>query len=320
MKANLAVSILAYNRVDKLTALFESLVDQDEFESLDVYLYIDGPRKGDENSNKKCKEYGLDLARSYRNIHYYPYEKNAQSLLIKKSVDFPLQYHPSVVRLPDDVLLKPGAIARVIDLLQQYEKDPEVCAISLYGFDIEVFDDERNGIVQYKSNIFTGSGWATWRHKRPPHFLPMQFSIGRRVQLLWGNSPHLLFYFLIYRQGKTLAGDMFNNAVFQTSELCVVRPTASCVVMRGEDGSGYGRVNKHKSLAELSRVVVNEQFQERIFDWNVNQLEDAILEYAIRREMCHNIVVLFLKCIAPHRLTKMIVKLKRFWSPSASGW
>lgn len=153
------IIIFAFTRKDKLENLVNSLKKCPEFDSSEVYIYVDGPR------NNKEKEAVAAV------IEYIKYESiNNKHLIVrdtnyglKKSIfsgvtEITKKYGRAII-LEDDLTVAPWALSYFNECLEKYKDNEKIYSISGYIHDVKEFKDRNEAIAMRFANPW---GWATW--------------------------------------------------------------------------------------------------------------------------------------------------------------
>lgn len=158
--SNAPIVIFAYNRPDRIAALFESLKACDGFEDSPVVVYLDGPRdSADELAVGQVRDYveNIDLP----NVQHVASDHNkGLRNSVYAGVSQVVSEHGRAIVLEDDLVVSPTTLSYFNRALDFYADDPRVWSVSAYIYDIpELRDFPRALILPYASSW----GWATWQ-------------------------------------------------------------------------------------------------------------------------------------------------------------
>lgn len=240
---NLApIVIFAYNRLDGLHKLIESLHKNKYSELSELYVFIDGYKECKVNDKEKViavQNYVIQIS-GFKSFNYYFSKKNnglANSII--NGVTEVIEKHGKVIVLEDDLVVSKNFLAYMNMGLNVYEKEKKVFSICGYTNKVHLPKD-----YKYNTYLCTRSsswGWATWKdrwrsvdwelndwdkYKKMGHKFNKWggsdcFSMLCSVKEGWGNSWAIRFVFFQFLQNKL--------SLF---------PVVSQVKNNGFDGSG----------------------------------------------------------------------------------
>lgn len=153
------LTIIAFNRPEKLRQLLHSLVGQ-RFRA--VYAIVDGPREGNKTDRVAVKRV-RKLIEEYSwgcRVHTHYAKKNMGcKLRVSSGISWVFTKEPDAIILEDDLLPDPSFILYATELLEKYRHDERVMHIS--GFNAHGMSEipHTSYHVSRYPNIW---GWATW--------------------------------------------------------------------------------------------------------------------------------------------------------------
>lgn len=128
-----AIAVMAWNRVDHLAGVLTSLeLNQHKH---DLWVFVDGPRCGCSNKLRNSIQQNIDLASLEDAANVITSFTNAgpsKALLSQMDFLFAKGYH-RVIQFCDDLILSKEYIGNVDHMLDVFEKDNRVGAVSAFG-------------------------------------------------------------------------------------------------------------------------------------------------------------------------------------------
>ncbi|MES0123193.1 hypothetical protein NKL05_13975 [Mesorhizobium sp. C420B] len=155
-----AIVIFAYNRVDRLQRLIQSLEECREFRTSPVRIYVDGPRNL--RDAVKVNEVINFLSKlKHKNVKIVSKEKNnGLRNSIHSGVGEVLREYDRAIILEDDLVVSPDILAYFNAALNKYDSDSDVYSVCAYT-------PLAKGISSHTCSLVLPSthpwGWATWR-------------------------------------------------------------------------------------------------------------------------------------------------------------
>ncbi len=151
------IVIFAFNRPDSLQRMISSLKQNALYEVSHKYVYVDGPRNGDDIKNV---EKVIEIAYSITsNVVISEKNKGLGASIISGVTDVIHQYGCAIV-LEDDLRLMPGFLNYMNQALPAYRNDNRIMSICGYGLKIEKPKDYIGDV--YLSDRSSSWGWGTW--------------------------------------------------------------------------------------------------------------------------------------------------------------
>lgn len=155
-----AIAIFAYNRVDRLRALIQSLEGCRQFRASPVRIYVDGPRTlADATRVNGVLEYISSIDHPYMMV-----VKRETNLGLRKSIHSgvgqTLDDYDRVIVLEDDLTVSGDIIDYFNSALEKYASSPRVfsvCGYIPFAKEISSFD---RALILPSAHPW---GWATWR-------------------------------------------------------------------------------------------------------------------------------------------------------------
>lgn len=217
------IILFAFNRPDALRNTIQSLLQNEEAKSSDLYIFVDGPRSnkpGEEEKVKEVQEYVKSIE-GFKSLHYTFSEKNkglGNSIIV--GVSQVINRYGKAIVLEDDLVFAKNFLSYMNQGLDLFEKEEKVFSICGYTNKVKV----PHG-YKYDSYFCTRSsswGWGTWADrwnsvdwelKEWDRYSKMAkafnkwggsdcFRMLRSVKEGWGNSWAIRFCFAQFLQDK----------------------------------------------------------------------------------------------------------------------
>jgi hypothetical protein len=156
------VVLFVFKRVDSARGLIESLLNNREASSTDLYIFSDGPRNENETAPvSKVREYihSIEGFKSV-NITCAPVNKGLANSIIN-GVTSVLNTHGKVIVVEDDLLVSNNFLQFMNQALEYYKNNEKVLSISGFTYPIK----KRIGDDIYLTRRICSTGWATWVDK-----------------------------------------------------------------------------------------------------------------------------------------------------------
>lgn len=160
------IVVFGFNRPDALKNTITSLLQNEEAKLSDLFIFVDGPRKGKVGEKEK-----VDKVRNYvksitgfNSLHYIFSEKNkglADSII--GGVSNVINQYGKVIVLEDDLSVQPNFLAFMNQGLEKYENVEKIFSIGGYTNKLKVPGDYQADAFVY--NDSTSWGWATWKDR-----------------------------------------------------------------------------------------------------------------------------------------------------------
>lgn len=157
------IILFAFNRLDALKNTIISLLQNEEAQMSDLYVFVDGPRPnkfGEEEKVKEVQKY-IKSIEGFKSLHYTFSEKNKGlgNSIITGVSQIINQYGKAII-LEDDLEFAKNFLSFMNQSLNQYEKDKKVFSICGYSNRVKTPIG-----YEYDSYFCTRSsswGWGTW--------------------------------------------------------------------------------------------------------------------------------------------------------------
>ena len=155
--------MIAYNRPDHLTVLFERLR---EVQPKRIYFAVDGPRKNkDADADKvgQCKDLAHSIDWDCEVITNFQESNLGCGLGVSTAITWFFENEERGIVLEDDIIPDPSFFSFCAELLQRYKLDPEVFAVSGCNF-VPPNQISTSGSYRF-SQVPHIWGWASWRDR-----------------------------------------------------------------------------------------------------------------------------------------------------------
>ena len=190
MTVNEPVLVMAFNRPDHLAVLFDRLR---EVQPQRLYVAIDGPRPtraGEMAKVQQCR----DLVGTVDwpcEVHTLFQQSNLGcGLGVTKAITWFFDHEERGIILEDDIIPDPSFFPYCEVLLERYEADERVFAISGCNF-VPPGEQSRPDLPYRFSQVPHIWGWATWRRSWRQHHLDIAgWQLQLPVRTLWSRVDH----------------------------------------------------------------------------------------------------------------------------------
>lgn len=155
------IAVIAYKRPDHLESMLESLSVNEGFESSKLYIFIDGPKKSEDN---KGHIETVEVAQNFKHPDKLLTIRD-NNLGNKKNVIFSvsevLKKHDRVICLEDDLKISSFFLKFMNDCLEIYQNEKKIFHINGWAYPQKI--NFRNKAVL--GTLMCPWGWATWRDR-----------------------------------------------------------------------------------------------------------------------------------------------------------
>ena len=234
------VAIFAFNRPGHLKSLLDSLSNNCEIKSTDVYVFIDGPRG---NADTDLIVQTKKIAHEYSQFRIKKIVVRDWNLglgnAIKQGINEVLAENDSIVVLEDDLVVTKHFLKYMNRALDRYKFELKVASIHGYCFDFA------NPIPE--PFFLRGAdclGWATWKDR----WDSIEWNPAHLLKLI--ESQNLIFDFNLnnaHSYSSALSGEVrkgfhswaiYWHASMYAQNRLTLFPGVSLVEYKGADGSG----------------------------------------------------------------------------------
>ncbi|WP_454747186.1 hypothetical protein [Ciceribacter selenitireducens] len=156
----IGIAVFAYNRLDHISSLMQSLTMAAGFEEYPVTIYVDGPKGASDTAKVLAvREFVERLALT--NVSWVFSETNlGLKASILKGVSNQLERYEACIVLEDDLTLEPHALEYFRSSLWSYRDCERVWAVCGYMFQVPSLSQRKTVLLLPFSHPW---GWATWR-------------------------------------------------------------------------------------------------------------------------------------------------------------
>jgi hypothetical protein len=156
------ILIMAFNRPDHLSRLIENLRT---VAPVNIYVAIDGPRPGNERDSaavQECRALVSSIDWTPHVVTYFRTENLGCGRGVTANIDWFFRQVDRGIILEDDILPDPSFFPFCSELLDRYENDSRVFAIS--GGNVVPTEALSNPELPYRFSRYPHVwGWATWK-------------------------------------------------------------------------------------------------------------------------------------------------------------
>lgn len=316
MKDYAAISILVYNRKDKLVNCINSLKNNFESKFSDLYIFSDGPKKGDEKKVNSIRAY-IKKIKGFKSINYYFSKKNDPRGISDLSKLKPFEVNERIIRLEDDIIVGKYFLKFMNYFLEKYKDNNKVFGISAYLPPVIQEND------YFLSKDFNAWGWATWKDRNIReaynfnNYLKIKNTSFKKRLLKYNSfNPTMKYMIRLIHYDKTNAGDYRYTAWMLLNNLYVIKPPFSLTSNTGFDGSGGGKSNNklyskvnfnldsdiQNILKMKKNLRYNSTFDNHIFDYYFSRKNKVRFKYFL---------IYFLRMYIPK---KILFNLRNFFT------
>ena len=203
MTVNEPVLVMAFNRPDHLSVLLDRLR---EVQPSRVFVAIDGPREGREGEEDKVRachdlistiDWPCDVQTLFQQVNL------GCGLGVTTAITWFFSHIERGIILEDDIIPDPTFFGYCTELLDRYEHDSRVFAISGCNFVPPEFQSHPGDAYRF-SQVPHIWGWATWKRSWEQHRLDIT-----------GWSQHLSPGQLWKRSGRSIPGALYWASTFE---------------------------------------------------------------------------------------------------------
>lgn len=239
---NLApIGIITYSRINHLRKTIDSLKANDLAKESELYIFLDGPKKGDEEKVNIVREY-IYTVNGFKKVHIIERKTNnlmQNAILAHKQL---FDEHGKQIYMEDDNIVSSSFLQFMNDGLNFYKDNKSVFAIS--GFNIPTQYPDHYKYDYYVSHYFNGWGLASWADRG---YLDLINSTNQYNEMMADKDLYkkvkktdagLIPGLKLIQEGKLDAGDYKIGFHLIKNNLSTIRPIKSLVNNIGNDGSG----------------------------------------------------------------------------------
>jgi len=236
--------ITTYSRLDHLRQTIDALRKNDLAKQTAVFVYVDGPRPGDEEKVGAVKSY-LATVEGFAAFNIIERPQNLGAHANAKLANYEiLQKFGVLIRMEDDIVTAPGFLTYMNAALDKYRDDKRVLSVSAYCPPIRIPDDYSSDAFFLRR--FNGWGCGIWLDRLESVYRPIsldefnKFSENKEQVRAFvnGGGKDMLIMLREVANGRLDAGDITAMYSQFLNDQYTVYPTKSLVQNIGFDGSG----------------------------------------------------------------------------------
>lgn len=274
---NLApIGIVTYSRIEHLTKTVNSLKNNALARNSELYIFLDAPRKGDEEKVALVRNY-IYTINGFKKVHIIEREKNdlIQNALL--GIAQMLKEHGKFIFMEDDNIVSEDFLVYINNGLDYYENDKKIMAIC--GFNVPVSRDKYPKDYKhdyYLSNDFCAAGFATWESRNILDILSYNDCYNELIndknlyKKFKKTSPYIINELKRIQDGTLNAGDYKITFNMIKNDMFVIKPIESKVNNIGYDGSGVH--------CEASDKFDNQVVSNKVIEFKKNVVFDKRIE------------------------------------------
>lgn len=157
------IILFAFNRLDALKNTIISLLQNEEAQMSDLYVFVDGARPnkfGEEEKVKEVQKY-IKSIEGFKSLHYTFSEKNkGLGNSIIAGVNQIINQYGKAIILEDDLILSKNFLSFINQGLELYANKTEVFSICGYSNKVKVPQNYKHDA--YFCTRSSSWGWGTW--------------------------------------------------------------------------------------------------------------------------------------------------------------
>lgn len=171
MEQNIDIAIFAYNRPDHTRVTLEHLMNNIGIEHANLYIFIDGPKRKDENSKKEMvKKTIIEVLRKYHFQKYKIFENEKNKGLANSIIDgvnflFNEENKEFLVVLEDDLVTSKYFLNYMKQSNKMYRDNKSIWSISAFN----PIEDQILKLMTIDEVFLTKRasswGWGTWKDR-----------------------------------------------------------------------------------------------------------------------------------------------------------
>lgn len=235
------IAITTYSRIDHLKKTVESLQKNTLAKASELYILLDGPRRGDEELVDIVRQYIYTMD-GFKGVHINERETNDRVKNYRDGVSYLLEKYGKIIFMEDDNVTSPYFLQYMNDGLDFYKDNKKIMAIIGYNIPAKFPKDYRYDY--YLSKYFNAWGFATWPDRKHLEIeayndayneMMKDEKLYKKVKRV---HPKLINGLKRVQEGTLNAGDY--RLVFHLikNDLYTIKPIKSLVKNIGHDGSG----------------------------------------------------------------------------------
>lgn len=160
---NLApISVSVYIRIEHLKKSIESLKKNTLAKQSILYIFSDGPKKGDEQAVKEMRKY-LKSINGFKQIHIVEREVNNRVKNNRDAQKMLVEQYGKMICVEEDVVCAPGFLSFINKGLDYYKNNKKIFSISGYSIPVEMPADYK--LDYYTNMYFNGWGFGIWKDR-----------------------------------------------------------------------------------------------------------------------------------------------------------
>lgn len=236
------IALFAFKRPEHLARTLESLQANPLAQASELYLYSDGPRNSEDRSAVEEVRILAHSVKGFKRVHLH---EQAENLGLSRSVIGGVtelsKTYGRVIVLEDDLVVAPGFLSFMNQVLHLYQDERKIMQVSGYMFPVE--RPERLGST-FLCKVPASWGWGTWERAwgllelDSAKLLSSLEDAGRRYEFnLKGAYPYFEHLGLQATGKIDVWGVRWYASMFARGGLCLY-PSQSLVKNIGMDGSG----------------------------------------------------------------------------------
>jgi hypothetical protein len=163
------IVLFVYNRMEHTKQTIEALKKNSLAEASDLYIFADGPKKGQEEKVEQVRQY-IKTIGGFKSVHITEREKNfglANSVIA--GVTEVVEKHGKIIVLEDDIVCTPDFLEYMNCSLIKYQMVKKVFAVTGYSFfrdeNVQSENEKENIPDTYFLQLPSSWSWGTWKDR-----------------------------------------------------------------------------------------------------------------------------------------------------------
>lgn len=156
------IGIGTYNRLEHLQKVVNALTLNKLADESELFIFIDGPKKGDEEIVARVNEY-CQTINGFKTVNVIQREQNIYPNNNYNGFQELIDKYGKVIWMEDDIVTAPGFLTFMNEALEFYEDNEDIISIGGYKFPFNINSDYKKDYIAMPR--FNGWGMGAWKSK-----------------------------------------------------------------------------------------------------------------------------------------------------------